>query len=182
LHEKIQDYMTKKEDYKFEVGQPVYDICGCSRLNQILIIRERYRDWNLETFSTDNPTTKNMYIVGEWGCSDDGPGSAMHYAECNLQAWTYDDAAPDTAIVLKTKDNTDVVGIIYSHIKNIITFYVYAAIADSSEAIADNTIEFRADNLRIPEPKEIQMLAQKMKESGLEWDTNTKTVKKTRKS
>ena len=66
----------------------------------------------------------------------------------------------------------------YSHIKNIITFYVYAAIADSSEAIADKTIEFLADNLRIPEPKEIQFLAQKMKESGLEWDSITKTIKK----
>ena len=50
--------------------------------------------------------------------------------------------------------------------------------ADSSKAIADNTIEFPADNLRIPELKEIQILTRKMKESRLEWDQKQKQSRK----
>ena len=161
--------------YKFEIGQPVYDICGCCRPTQILIVREQYRDWNPETLHTDNPTTINKYVVGEYGYEDGFPGSQMHYAECNLRPWTYADVLPGTVAVI---DNT--IGIVHTHTDDTLTFYVHTTLEESSTPITDETQQFTItpDNLRIPDITELRILYLKMESAGLSWDSNKMTLKK----
>ena len=164
--------------YKFEVGQPVYDNCGCCSRNRILIIREQFRDWDLSTLHTQNPTTVNKYIVGEYGYTDDSPGSQMRYAECNLRPWTYADVLPGTAIVI---DNT--IGIVRSHDTDTLTFYVHLSLEESSTPVTDESQQFTItpDNIRIPDISELRTLYLKMEASGLVWNQTEMTVKKTKR-
>ena len=171
--------MKKEFPYKFTIGQPVYDTCGTYPRNKILIIREQFRDWDLNTLHTKNPTVINKYIVGEYPLRDDSPGSQMRYAECNLRPWTYEDVLPGTSAVI---NNT--VGIVRSHTADKLTFYVHLSLDESSTPVTDESQQFTItpDNLRIPTISELRALYLKMEASGLTWNQTTMAVKRTKRT
>lgn len=170
----------ERKEFKFKPGQFVYDTTGAEPSRQILIIREQYRDWDLSALHTDNPKVKNMYVVGEYGRSLDceGPGSAMHYNECNLRPWTLDDITPGEIYTRKISKDNVLVGIVRSYDKTtgVITMAVYAE-NHSPTAVIDEDKLFRVDEFLPASVYDKIMLLEKMNSSNIEYNQKTMTVK-----
>ena len=163
-----------EKPYRFEVGQIVKETVGTCSSWSVLVIKDRYRDWNVNTLSSDHQESANFYVVGEYGYEND---TAMRFIECNLREWTLDDLKPGDAIAKSEKPGEYWVGIFKAYYPemNAIRAYVYTHHARPN-AVESFETPFVAHGMRPATLEERMLLKQKMDASGLKWDAANKQV------